>query len=92
MNYLCLVSGCRPFAAAGSFGASNKSAIDDISAALKRYAEDLLKELRAADGEKRVIAEQFFALATDMAELVFSAEEAEILRRRGRAASPAVAA
>jgi hypothetical protein len=39
-----------------------------------------------------VIAEQFFALAADMAELIFSLDEAEILRRRGRAALPAVAA
>jgi hypothetical protein len=91
MNYLRLVSGCRLFAAAGSFGASSKNAVDDISALLKRYSEDLLKELRT-EGEKRVIAEQFFALATDMTELLFSAEEAEILRRRGRAAVPAVAA
>jgi hypothetical protein len=92
MNYLRLVSGCRSFAPAGSFGASNKNALDEISAALKRYCEDLLKELRAAEGEKRVIAEQFFALAADMAELIFSLDEAEILRRRGRAALPAVAA
>ena len=92
MMYLRLVAGCRLFAAAGSFGASNKNAIDDISILLKRYVEDLLKEMRAADGEKRVIAEQFFALVTEMTEVLFSAEEAEVLRRRGRAASPAVAA
>jgi hypothetical protein len=92
MMYLRLVSGCRLFAAAGSFGASNKNAIDDIAALLKRYTEDLLKELRAAEGERRVIADQFFTLVTNMTELIFSAEEAEVLRRRGRAASPAVAA
>lgn len=92
MSYLRLVAGCRAFAAAGSFGANNKNAIDDISAALKRYIEDLLKELRAADGDRRVIAEQFFALTVEMTETLFSADEAEILRRRGRAASPAVAA
>lgn len=92
MSYLRLVSDCRAFAAAGSFGASNKNAIDDISTALKRYIEDLLKELRAAEGGKRVIAEQFFGLAVEMTEILFSADEAEILRRRGRAASPAAAA
>jgi hypothetical protein len=92
MNYLRLVSGCRAFAAAGSFGASNKNAIDDIQAALKRYNEDLLKELRTADGARHEIVEQFFALSVNMTEFAFSLEEAEILRRRGRAASPAVAA
>ena len=92
MMYLRLLSGCRLFAAAGSFGASNKDAIEDISATLKRYIEDLLKELRAAEGERRVIAEQFLALAADMTGLIFSNEEAEVLRRRGRAASPAAAA
>jgi hypothetical protein len=92
ISYLRLVAGCRSFAPAGSFGASNKNAIDDISAALKRYIEDLLKELRAAEGDKRVIAEQFFALTVEMTEMLFSADEAEILRRRGRAALPAAAA
>jgi hypothetical protein len=90
--YLRLVSGCRLIAAAGSFGASNKNAIEDISGVLKRYSEDLLKELRAADGDRRVIAEQFLALVIDMTEQIFSVEEAEVLRRRGRAASPAAAA
>jgi hypothetical protein len=92
MSYLRLVAGCRAFAAAGSFGASNKNALDDISVVLKRYIEDLLKELRAAEGNKRVIAEQFFAITVEMTEMLFNAEETEILRRRGRAALPAVAA
>jgi fluoride ion exporter CrcB/FEX len=92
LNYLRLVSGCRSFSAAGSFGASNKEAIDEIGAVLKRYNEDILKELRAADEKKRAIAEQFFGLATEMVEILYGVEEAEVLRRRGRAAMPAVAA
>ncbi len=92
MLYLRLVSGCRLFAAAGSFGASNKNAIEDISVLLKRYSEDLLKELRAAEGDRHVIAEQFLSLLIDMTETLLSTDEAEVLRRRGRAASPAAAA
>jgi hypothetical protein len=86
-----LVSGCRPFAAAASFGASNKEVADEIGVLLKSYTEDLLKELRSATGDKRSNAEQYFHLAVEMTALIFSQEEADLLRRRGRAAMPAVA-
>ncbi len=81
----------KPFAAAASIGASNKEAIDEISVALKSYTEDLLKELRIAEDDKLARAEQYFNLAVEIAALVFNSEEAEFLRRRGRAAMPAAA-
>ena len=92
LDYAKLVVGCRSFAAAGSFGASNKNAQDEIAMLLKRYSEDVLKELRAAQDDRRVIAEQFFAFTVDLATLIFSEDEAEILRRRGRAATGTAAA
>ncbi|HEY7978517.1 MAG TPA: hypothetical protein VID67_10005 [Rhizomicrobium sp.] len=91
LTYVRLVSGCRPFAAAASFGASNKEVADEIGVLLKSYTEDLLKELRSATGDKRSNAEQYFHLAVEMTALIFSQEEADLLRRRGRAAMPAVA-
>ena len=51
----------------------------------------LLKELRAASADKRNNVEAFFHLAVEMAALIFSQEEADLLRRRGRAAMPAAA-
>ncbi len=87
MNYARLVVGCRPLAAAASFGAANKNALEEVALALKSYNEDILKELRSADGERRLHAEQYFAIAAELAAMFFSDDEAEILRRRGRAAA-----
>jgi hypothetical protein len=92
LAYARLVSGCRSFAAAASFGASNKDALDEIGIMLKSYTEDLLKELRTVTGEKRVHAEAYFHLAAEIAALVFSQEEADLLRRRAKAALPPIAA
>jgi hypothetical protein len=92
LAYARLVSGCRSFAAAASFGASNRDALDEIGTMLKGYTEDLLKELRTVTGEKRVHAEAYFHLAAEIAALVFSQEEADLLRRRARAALPPIAA
>jgi len=92
LSFARLVVGVRSFAPAGSFGASNKDATEEISTVLKRYSEDLLKELRAAEDDRRLHAEQYFALAIELFALIFSTNEAEILRRRGRAAQPPAAA
>lgn len=92
LDYVKLIAGCRSFAAPASFGASNKEAIEQVSVAIKSYVEDLLKEIRAADGDRRTHADQFFSLCVEIVSSLFSAEEAELLRRRGRAASSAAAA
>jgi len=92
LDYVKLIVGCRAFAAPASFGAANKEAIDQVSVAIKSYIEDLLKEMRAAEGERRVHVEQFFSLCVEIVSTLFSAEEGDILRRRGRAAGSAVAA
>jgi hypothetical protein len=84
--YAKLVSGCRPAAAAASFGAMQKEVADTVGVALKTYCEDIVKELRAAEGAKRANAEAYFNVAVELATILFSAEEGEFLRRRGRAA------
>jgi hypothetical protein len=92
LAYARLVAGCRSFAGAASFGASNKEALDEIGTMLRSYSEDLLKELRTVTGEKRTNADAYFHLLAEIFALVFSQEEADLLRRRGRAATPPIAA
>ena len=59
---------------------------------LQSYTEGLLKELRTVSGEKRTNAEAYFHLAAEIYALVFSQEEADLLRRRAKAAMPPIAA
>jgi hypothetical protein len=86
LSFARLIQGCTPIAAAGSFGASLKDACDEIALALKGYGDDIVRELRASDGDRRANAEQFFSVAVELTAIFFSPEEAEFLRRRGRAA------
>lgn len=86
MCYARLVAGCRPVAAAASFGASQKDTADLLGVMLKSYCEDIVKELRSAEGEKRANAEAYFNVAVELVTVLFSPEEGEFLRRRGRAA------
>jgi hypothetical protein len=85
-RYAALVIGCRPVAAAASFGAALADARDEVIVALRPYCEDIVKELRETDSERRRIAEQYFELAAELTTQFLSAEEGEFLRRRGRAA------
>lgn len=92
LRYAKLMDGCKPFAAAASFGASLADAQDEVTTALRTYSEDIIKELRAAEGERRKNAEHYFALAADLTSLFLSVDEGEFLRRRGRVALNAAAA
>jgi hypothetical protein len=92
LRYAALVMGCGPYAAMGSFAAAQKDAEAEIAQHLRGYNEDLIKELRAGDGERRAAVERQFDLAARMTALVFSAEEVEHLHRRARAATGAQAA
>jgi hypothetical protein len=86
LSYARLIAGCRRFAAAGSFAASLKRADEEVATSLKSYNEDIVRELRHASDEKRENAGQFAAVATELTTILFSVEEGEFLRRRGRAA------
>ena len=86
MRYARLMSGCRSFAAAGSFGAALRDSYDEVTGELTRYTEELVRELRAAEGETKVRADQYFWAAADLTAIIRGEEEAELLRRRGRAA------
>lgn len=89
--YVRLVAGTRILAAAGSFAAKQRTALEDVSNHLRRYIEDAVRELRGCDGEKRAIVESQLQYCADLAGILFSAEEAELVRRRMRAAQSAAA-
>jgi hypothetical protein len=89
LRYARLVMGSRNFAAAGSFAAKQKVATEEISAYLRRYIEDAVKELRGSNPARRAVAESQFQFCVELTALIFSDKEAELLQRRGRAASAA---
>jgi hypothetical protein len=92
LRYARLVAGSRNFAAAASFAAKQKSTYDDLCTALKRYNEDLVNGLKSADPARSGIANAQFRLCAELTAILFSEEEAELLRRRGRAAQATAAA
>jgi hypothetical protein len=91
IKYAKLVVGSRNFAAAGSFAAKQKTACEDMGAYLRRYIEDVVKELKGGDPARRANAERYFLLCVELTGILFSDKEAELLQRRGRAAQAAAA-
>jgi len=89
LRYARLVAGSRHFAAAASFAAKQKTTYDDLCTALKRYNEDVIKALKA--DSQNPVANAQFQLCAELTAILFSDEEAELLRRRGRAALSAAA-
>ena len=66
-----------------------KEAYDDLATTLKRYNEDVVKALKS-DPQNSIVNAQFL-LCAELTAILFSDEEAELLRRRGRAALSAAA-
>ncbi len=91
LRYAKLVAGCKPFASAASFAVSLKDAHDQVIEYLRRYNDELVRELRSAESPRREIVQEYFALATGLTAILFSEQEAELLRRRGKAALAAAA-
>jgi hypothetical protein len=89
LRYARLVAGSHSFAAAASFFAKQKAAYDEITTLLKRYNEDVVKALKA-EPQNSVVNAQFL-LCAELTAILFSDQEAELLRRRGRAALSAAA-
>jgi hypothetical protein len=83
LRYARLVTGSRIFAAAASFGAKQHATSDELCGLLKRYNEDMLKALKAEPRNETVTSQ--FQFCTEMTTILFSEEEAELLRRRARA-------
>jgi hypothetical protein len=91
LRYVRLVSGSRDFAAAASFGAKQKAIFDALCTALQRYNEDLVSALKAANPARAEIVQTQLELCAQLSVMLFSKEEAELLRRRAKAAQPAAA-
>jgi hypothetical protein len=89
LRYAQLVAGSRTFAAAASFAAKQGATYDDLSTVLKRYNEDVVQALKA--DPQNSVANAQFQLCAELTAILFSNEEAELLRRRGRAALSAAA-
>jgi hypothetical protein len=92
LRYAKLLSGCRHLAAPGAFGAKYQDALDAAMQLMRRYNEDLLKELRTAEGERRAVVERQYQLAASLTAFVFDENEAEFLQRRAKAALSQAAA
>jgi hypothetical protein len=88
LRYAKLLTGCKHLAVPASFGAKHTDAMNEVVDGLRRYNDDVVKELRTAEGTRRIIVESQLALATELTAILFSEEEAEFLRRRGKAALP----
>jgi hypothetical protein len=86
VRYAKLISGTKLLAVPGSFGAKHQDALENASHILRSYNEDLLKELRISEGERRTIVEQQYKIAGDLTALVFDESEAEFFHRRAKAA------
>ena len=86
LRYAKLLSGTKLLAVPGSFGAKHQDALDAASQLLRSYNEDLFKELRTAEGERRTIVEQQYKLAGELTALVFDEKEHEFFERRAKAA------
>src|SRR6202012_295448 len=86
LRYAKLLTGCGVYAAMGSFAASQRDTMDEVSQHLRGYKEDLVKEMRVPANEAQTGTARQFELASELTALIFSPEEAELLRRRGKAA------
>jgi hypothetical protein len=90
MRFVRLVVGSRNFAAAASFAAKQKDTYEELCSHLRRYNEDVVRELRSPD--KAGVVETQFQFAAELTALLFSEQEAGLLRRRAKAAQAASAA
>jgi hypothetical protein len=86
MRYATVLSKTKLLAVPGSFGAKHQDALDEACLYLRGYGENLLKELRTAEGARRDVVERQFQLTLDLSRLLFDETEFEFLRRRGKAA------
>ena len=89
LRYARLVSVCRNFASAASFAARQKAAQDEIGNEVRRYVEDVIRAMRDPGRSTMAVVQAQFELCVQLVAMLFSAEEAELLKRRGRAAQVA---
>jgi hypothetical protein len=86
-RYAQLLNLTRPFASQAAFAAASTDAFDEVTSQLRTYCEEILTEVRASTPDQRPRTEAHLAIAVRFAGLIFGAEEGELLRRRGTAAT-----
>ena len=89
-RYARLVAGSCNFAAAESFAAKQKATYEDLCTAFKRYNEYVVRALKTDPARAETFNAQF-ELCVELTTILFSDEEAAMLRRRGKAAQAAAA-
>jgi hypothetical protein len=90
MRYANLMVHSKPFSVAAAFRAKLDEAFHETSDALRTYAEDLVRELRAGPSETRAHMEAHWALTLDLCTLVLGEQETDLLRRRAKVPTAAV--
>jgi hypothetical protein len=91
-SYARLIAGGRPLAGAASFDASLKQADSQICAMLKRYNEAIMRELSDADDQKRLNAEQYADLATELSVVLLTPDRSAPACQQSQAAGTSIAA
>ena len=92
LRYARLVAGSRNFAAAASFAAKQKTAYEEMCNYLRRYNEDVVQGIaQRRSGASARSPKRSSQFCVELTAMLFSEEEAELLRRRGRAAQSAAA-
>ena len=86
LRYARLVIGCKPFAVAGSFGASVEEGRGGHVPDAAQLQRGRGQGTAQPDAKRRAVAESQFEFTVELTAILFSEEEAELLRRRGRAA------
>jgi len=81
-RFATLLVACRPIALGLGFDASLAPALEDVTRALRRYGEDIAREVRVSQPETRERAEAHLAAALELCATVLGKEEAELLRRQ----------
>ncbi len=93
LRYAQVLARTRILSVPGSFGAKHTGATEEAQQFVRSYSEDMLKELRTAQGDRRAIVERQFQLCLELTAQLFDESELEFLRRRGKAAgAPSIAA
>ncbi|NIK87617.1 hypothetical protein FHS83_000935 [Rhizomicrobium palustre] len=90
MRYGKVLANTKLYSVPGSFGAKHQNAVDEVTSFLRSYTEDLLKELRSAEGPRQEVAQAQFQLVLDLTVLLFEPSDADFVRRRGKAAGALV--
>jgi hypothetical protein len=92
LRYARVLAGTKLYAVPGSFGAKHSNAVEEAGQIVRSYSEDLLKELRVAEGPRRELVDRQFQLALELTGYLADESETDFLRRRGKAAGAQVAA